>query len=61
MTTLTVLIGLYLMWFGLRTSIFNYDSEAAVRAGSSKDKQIYWGALPIFCLGICLVITSFGA
>jgi len=61
MGTLIVLAGLYLIWFGLRVSVFNYLSQDEAISLGSKDIQIYFGALPIFVIGFALVGYGFTA
>jgi len=56
---LPLVCGVYLCWYSARVSVCNYESEKVVASLPSKDKQIYWGAIPIFFMGIYLISTAF--
>jgi len=51
--------GAYVCWYSLRVGMFNYESQYEVANMPSKDKQIYWGAIPLFCIGLYLITTAF--
>jgi hypothetical protein len=57
MNILIVLVGIYLIWFALRVSVFNYPSQYELP--TAKDKQIYYGAMPLYAIGMVLIATGF--
>ena len=58
MVTLLTLAGLYLIWFALRVSIFNYSSQDEAIAKGSKDIQIYFGGIPVLLMGMGMIVTA---
>ena len=57
--TIEMFMGLYLIWYALRATVFNYASQDVAWEGGSKDRQIYFGGVIVLVIGFALLIDSF--